>query len=225
MAQYDSADLLARTRADLQRPSIDEDATDTVLYGYLEEGQTYWVSQIAASWPEVMYGAPVLMTTSDSGRTYTVGPDIIGKMEVRNGQNGPQLLSGPDWADTTGFVQEGKVARMPRGVARNGLSLYARYVAVPGLLNASNQPVLMPAFLRLLLVARACALYCLRGGHRDPSPYFLKEQRLWQGDPSLPDDKGFAATLKQMYFLTGAGPVDAAGNPWLVQADYGVKRA
>ena len=224
MAQYDSADLLLRTRTDLQRPSVDEDATDTVLYGYLEEAQTYWVGQLAASWPEPMYGTAELMTTSDSGRTYTVVGTAIGKMEVRNGQNGPQLMSGPDWADMTGYVQEGKTIRMPRGVARNGLTLYARYVTMPGVLNSSNQPVLLPTFLRLLLPSRAAAYYCLRGGHRDPSPFFQKEQRLWQGDPSLPDDKGFAGLLKQQYFLTGAGPVDAAGSPWLVQQDFGARR-
>lgn len=227
MAQYDSADLLLRVRTDLQRPGVDEDATDTILYTYLEEAQTYWVGQIASFWPEVMYQTtPTLLTTSDGGKTYTAPVEVIGKMEVRLGLNGPLLLSGPDWAETTGYVQEGKIIRMPRGVARNPAGgLYARYVSVPGLLIPATQPVLKPEFLRLLLVARACAYYCLRGGHRDPAPYFLKEQKLWQGDPSLPDDKGFAGALKQMYFLTGAGPVDAAGNPWLVQQDFGVKRA
>lgn len=226
MAQFDSVDLLARVKQDLQRPSIDEDVTDTLLYVYLEEAQLYWMGQVSAHWPELNYGAPELMTTSDSGRTYTVAAAaIFGKMEVRNGQNGPPLLSGPDWADTTGFVQEGKTARMPRGVARPAMTFYARTVTVPGLLNAATAPVLLPTWLRLILVPRACAYYCLRGGHRDPAPYFQKEKLLWQGDPALPDDTGLVGMLKQMTFSSGAGPVDAAGNPWLVQQDYGVKRA
>lgn len=224
MAQYDSADLLSRLRVDLQRPGVDEDATDTILYQYLEEAQTYWASVIASHYPEALYGAAETMTTADSGKTYSVTGNVLGKMEVRLGANGPLLLPGPDWADSTGYVQEGSKIRMPRGIARTA-TFSARYAVIPGILNAATPPSLTPSFVRLLLVPRAAALFCLRGGHRDPTPYVAKEQRLWEGDPALPGDTGFRGMLARMYDNSGAGATDRAGNPWVAAPDFGVARA
>lgn len=214
MALYDSADLLARCKLDAQRPAIDELMSDTSWYIYLQEAQTYWVPQIATHFPEVMYGPPELMTTADGGQTYTVSGYPLGHMEIRASRNGVVLLPGPEWDESSAFTQEGQIIRIPAGRSRvfpNGP--YARYVKVPGLLDASNQPTLKPDFCRLLLVVRACYYYASRGGYRDPTPFEQKEQKLWSGDPNLAGDVGFLGALKAQYFGAGQAAVSQQADP------------
>lgn len=216
MAQYDSADLLARCKATAQRPATDEDMSDVQWYSFLEEAQTYWIGQLAVHVPEVMYGAPELMTTPDAGATYTVAGYPLGHLEIRSARNGYLLRPGPEWDEASDYTQEGQIIRIPGGRTRSfgTLGPYARYVPVPGVLNAGAAPVMKPAHMRLLLVARACYLYALRGGYRDPTPFLQLEQKLWAGDPNLLGDTGYLGQLKTQYFGSGMAAVAQNDNAW-----------
>lgn len=222
MAMYDSADLLSRVKVDAQRPATDEDVTDAIWYQFLEEAQTYWIGQFAVHAPEVMYGAPELMTTSDSGATYTVASYPLGHMEIRSSRSGPLLRPGPDWDPNSDYTPEGQIIRIPDGRRRTFTTgPYARYVAAPGLLSGAVAPVLKPAHMRLLLVPRACYYYALRGGHRDPTPFLQKEQKLWAGDPNLSGDTGFLGQLKTQVFGAGMAAAHGGDAPWYMSPDLG----
>jgi hypothetical protein len=208
LALYDSADLLAKTKALLKRPSTDEDLTDAQLYLWLGDAQTYWLGQIAVHCPELNWVSPELLTSSDSGATYTLASYPLGGVEIRSSRSGDLLIPGPDWGDTTDYVIEGQTVRIPHGRTRTfSAGPYARYVATPAALDGSTAPVMKPAYARLLLPARAAITYCLAGGYRDPAPYMAIEQRLWSGDPNMPGDTGILGQLKTQYFASGMAAV------------------
>lgn len=215
MAQYDSADLLARLRVALQRPSLDEAYTDDMLYSFLEEAQSYWMGQLAAHVPELNYSPPELLTTTDGGYTYQLGSEPLGgHIEVRNGRDGNLLFPSTDWGSGD-VVLEGQTLRIPGGRSRLFPSgIYARYIKAPGLLNASNPPVMKPTFCRLLLVPRAAILYCIRGEARNPAPYEMQELRLWAGDPRIPGDTGYLGQLKTQFLGAGVVAADWGDPAW-----------
>lgn len=180
MALYDSADLLARAQRLFNRPSTDEALGSTEWYAFLGEGQQRVVGLVAFHCPEAMYGAPTLLTTADSGATYTFGSDSatglniapIGHIELRESKTGAMIPPASEWDTTTlGFLFEADKIRWPGQKSRTfSDGPYARFVTMPGLLNASNAPTLKPAFARELLVFDACERAAVRVG-TDPTPY------------------------------------------------------
>lgn len=225
MAQYDSADLLARLKVFLLRPATDERIDDPTLYQFLEEAQTYWMGVLAQHAPEHNYGPPELMTTSDGGVTYTTTAVPLSNVEVLASVRGPPLFPGPYWGPGD-FTREGQIIRMCGGQARQfgGLGPYARYVATPGLLNAGTPPVLKPAHMRLLLIPRAAYIFSSQGGVLDPTYCLQAEQRLWSGDPNIAGDTGFLGALKTQDWNSGAAAVIGDPNQWYYNADFGVGR-
>lgn len=221
MAQYDSADLLARVKLMAKRPALDEDITDAQWYIYLEEAQTEWMALLAAHVPEFNYSAPELMTTPDLGETYTLAAEPLGgHLEIRASRDGVVLNSGPEWSENADYTPEGQIIRIPsrrRRIFSNGP--YARYVKAPGLLSAAVQPVLKPAWCRLLLIPRACFKWASAGGVRDPSYYDAIEQRMWAGDPDKAGDVGFLGTLKTQHFTSGMAAVASHDQPWYRNPD------
>ena len=222
MALYDSPDLLARTKRLAKRPTSDEDITDAQFYIYLQEAQTHWMAQLASLVPESNYGAPELLTTADNGYTYTLTSEPIGgHLELKASLTGTPLLPSTDWGSGD-FVMEGQTIRIPGGRTRTFTAgPYARYVKSPGLLDGSNPPVLKPAWCRLLLPPRACYLFALEGGVRDPNPYRALEQKLWAGDPDFAGDGGFLQALKTQYFGAGTQAVAGQSGYWWQNPDMG----
>lgn len=215
MAQYDSADLLARTRRALRLPSLDQPEVDVALYQALEEAQTHWMGILAAMVPELNYGPPELLTSSDGGFTYNLSSEPLGgHLELRSSRGGSVLLPSTDWG-AGDFVLEGGVLRIPNGRSRSfgATGPYARYVKAPGVLDATNPPVIKPAFIRLLLVLRAAAEYAMHSEGRNPQPFLDAEARLWGGDPRL-GSVGFRDTLKTQTFASGAQATTGDGGPW-----------
>lgn len=222
MAQYDSADLLARVKFMAKRPAQDEDVTDPQWYIYLQESQTEWMARLAAIAPEFNYSAPELMTTADLGETYTLAAEPLGgHMEIRATRNGVVLNAGPDWSENADYTAEGQIIRIPSKRRRTfGDGPYARYVKAPGLLDGTNPPVLKPAWCRLLLIPRACIKWASSGGVRDPSIFQDEEDRLWVGEPErgIP---GFLETLKTQHLTSGMASVATHDQPWYRNPDMG----
>lgn len=214
MANFDSADCLARVKADLNRPATDEALSDAQLYSYLTEAQQRVVTLIAANCPEAMYSAPTALTTADSGATYTFGTDVdsaqifaMGLVELRDGLKGRVILPGNDWDDTTErFIFDGTKIRWPGQRTRTfSTGLYARFITPPNVVSAASAPVLVPRFARILMVYDACA----RATRRLKQDYTMYEElfdRSWQTE-ILP------ALLKQ-YMAEGLRADGGASSLW-----------
>lgn len=205
---FDSADLLQRCKDKTKIPSPSEDMDDPSWYRLLTEAQIFWVKKMSATKPEVNYGPPVKMTSADGGYTYTFGADAdgrnitpLGHAEIRETRSGRLWIPSTDW-QTRDFVMEGDQIRLPNGknrVMTDGP--WARFVTDPvgSPIDGTHQPILKPISARILLVNRACILYALQGGKRDPSPYEAEENSNWDA---------IVEALATQFFLSGAQAVD-----------------
>lgn len=153
MASYDSASLLADFNNATSRPSVDE-VTDATKYRYLAQGQQNVIADIAARFPNALYGAPLALTTADN-KVFTFGTDSngyaltpMGKVMIyatlANVPDSP-LVEGRDYLD------EGTQIRIPNDTTYTG-TLYWRGITTPADISAGVQPVLLPPASRELIV-------------------------------------------------------------------------
>jgi len=179
MANFDSPDILSRIKALLNRPSTDEAITDAQYYVMAGDAQRRVVSLLAFHAPEAMYGAPTLLTTADSGATYTFGTDAdganispIGHIELRESKTGAMIPPASEWdISTLAYLFESDKIRWPGQKTRTFADgPYARFVTMPGLLNASTAPTLKPLYARELIVYDAAERAAVRVG-LDPTPF------------------------------------------------------
>jgi len=222
VANWDSADLLARCKRLAQRPSTDEDMADADWYAFLTEAQDDIVTMIATYDPSAVCNSPTALSTSDGGLTYTfpsasTAPPLI-LVELTNGKGGTPVTFGGYGTDYGEMVWEGNTLRAARNVARTFADgLYARWVTVGGTLDGSTAPTL-PLQFRKLLVPAAVERYARRGGYRDPAPYAEEFQRLWSGDPRKIGDYGLLGTLRRRQFQQHGG---SGGVWWIGSPDLG----
>lgn len=217
MAYLDNADLLLQTQTLLRRPSSDEELSSVQCYALLSQAQAHWQIQIASLFPEVMMGAPELLTTADAGLTYTLASEPIGAITILDGIDGSELRPGSYSDPSADYVPEGQTVRMTRHRARtfpNGL--YARYVAACGVIDGSTQPTLKPPRARQLLVPRAAIIFALSGGLRDPAPYAALESSLWNGSGN--GDHGILGLIGKQ---TSGYAVTPGVQPWWRSGDLG----
>lgn len=186
MATWDSADLLARVKRYINRPSSDELVTDAFVYALLTEAQTEVLAEIATLAPLSQMGAPVQLSTADSGVTYTFGTDANGHAifplacEVYGEVDGREMraCSWNSWGD---FVIEGDKIRMPGNRAQTFTAgPYARFVRADASISDSIEPILKPAPARILLVCKALLNYAAVGSLRDPKSWEEKYDRAWK---------------------------------------------
>lgn len=215
MAKYDSADLLARCIRNAQRPAGDAAQTPADWYAFLTEAQDEWFMHFASIVPETLYGDPVILTTTDNGLTYRFGTDAdgnpvfpMGHAEIRASPGGAVLIPTTDWGSSGDYVLEGDRIRWPNGTRRTFGSTgpVARFITPPGVIDDASQPVLKPAFARVLLVYRALAKWARRGGLRDPQPYLDQEAEAWLGAPEN-GVMGILGALRTQANFTGAAAV------------------
>ena len=195
---------------------------DADWYAFLTEAQVYWYAQFATFVPHVLMGAPTLMTSADSGVTYTFSSSVTPlAVEVYDKLNGFPLRPGAYWDAAADYVWESSKIRMTRSRARTFSSgPYARYITPPTVIDGSTAPTLLPDYTRILLVYRALIDWAERGGMR-PSEYWrAKEQDAWSGNPQL-GTLGFLGTLKYQNYLAGAASVAASNVGDLSTIDTG----
>ena len=214
MALYDSSDLLARCQRWLNRPASDLGMTDAHWYAFLTEAQSKWYNIIATRAPHVLYGAPELLTTADSGATYNFAssPFPGGAIEVRESRAGALLTVGAEFDDSVDFTFEGDKLRVPGGRRRTFSSgPYARYIAAPTVVAAATEPTLKPAAARMLMVYDACTRAAIRLGTHDPQQFREMEKIAAWGDPEVDGDVGLIGALRSQMFGGGQG----ADHWWL----------
>lgn len=229
MADWDSADLLARLKRTAAIPATTEYPTDAQAYQLLSEAQHYWMMEMATHVPESQYTAPRQLTSADGGVTYTFPnpwPGGSGTVEayaceIYDRIDGRRLTPGAFWQPERDYVFEGNLIRFAGNKAKtftNGP--YARYVAHAPEITASVQPVLRPNAARLLVILRAAAYHAARGGLRDPQPYYDAEARYFFGDPNL-GMAGLLAALKMGDLQGGMQAYGGSGEAWYHGMDLG----
>lgn len=212
MADWDTADLLARCRDEAQEPESGTQTTDAQWYRLLTQAQHTVYRLFAEHVPHALATAPVAMTSADGGATYTVPSDAfaLGYAEIRHGRTGPLLVPGADFSDVADFVWEGNQIRIPSGRTRTfGNGLYVKYIAPPGTINASTEPTLTPNWARILIVYDAVKEWAGQGDTRDPSRWAQKYREAAYGDGI---SGGILAALKGQLVNLGA---DAAQSPMM----------
>jgi hypothetical protein len=209
-----SAGLLAYCKFMGRRPDLDHEVDDEEWYSLLTLGQEHWYQTFAVVFPHVLYGAPQKLVTADGGETYTFPSDVwpMGGVEIRASRSGELLTPTVEWGDGGDFVHEGARIRIPSGKTRTFADgPYARYIVPPGVIDASTQPTLTPAFARVLIGQKALADWAHRGaGQRDPTYFEALMQKTWEGNPRIAGNAGILAAIQMQYFggvdvLPGAG--------------------
>ena len=227
MAQFDTADLLARCKVLAQRPSTDQQQTDANWYQMLSEAQDKWFGQFALHCPWVIMTAPTLLTSTDSNETYTFGTDTDSvnlvplSVVVYAKKDGRPLRPGTYWDSAADYVWEGDKIRFARGKTKAfSDGPYARFITPPDDIAALVEPTLKPKRARVLLVYHAVALWATRGGIRDPQPFFDLEERAWVGRPEI-GDYGLLGQLKMQNPFQGVEAFGAQGMGILEGVDDG----
>ena len=210
-----SAGLLSQLIETLQLPPVRESPTDAQLYTLLSNAQRKMITLLAVHVPQTQVAASELLTTTDSGETYTLTYYPLGQVEIRHGRAGPVLIPGADWNDWADFVIEGQTIRTPGGRTKTWANgLYARYVRAPDVISATVDPVIQPPYAGLAIVYEAAAEFAMQGGLRDPAPYQLLLQRFLLGDPNTPGHLGLIDSLKVQYFGQGGVTGDDSATWW-----------
>ena len=218
MATWDAADLLARCQRESGVPSTTAFPADGDWYAWLTEAQALAYDHFAAQVPWVLMGAPVTLTTADSGATYTFASSIVPLAVEIYDANYRLLKNGAFWDRSADYVWEGNKIRFPRAISKPA-TYNARFVSPPDEISASTEPTLVPAHHRRLLVYLACALWASRGDMRDPRPYYELYQRAWLGNPQI-GDVGVLGALKMQNPFLGAAAYGGVSN-WNAGIDTG----
>ncbi len=204
MADWDVADMLVRAKLMRRRPTTDAATTAAQWYLLFTMAEAHWKPIIALHHPNAMYGAPVAMTSSDN-KVWTI-PSVNSMplaLIVLRTETGEPLKMGPYWDPGSDYVMEGATIRITRG-RELSTTPYARVVAGPTTIDASNDSTILPEQLRLLVIYHACALDAARGGMDDPSFYEVMESKAAFGDAQIPGDVGLLGALKASNVLSGA---------------------
>lgn len=206
MPTWDASDVLARVKLMAARPTNDEEMSDADWFTLATEAEREWVGIMASQYPYLMLGAPVLMSSEDSGLTYHLTSSATPlAIQIFDAKNGALLRPGAYWDSDAGYVWEGERIRFPRNATRTFADgPYARYVAQPATaLSALATMTLKPDYARILVVYRTLAKWASIGGLRDPTIWEHRERKAWIGDPAT-GDAGILGTLKMQNPFYGA---------------------
>jgi hypothetical protein len=197
MAGWESADLYDKFLLYLGRGNggtmdADELWTSTRVYSFLADAQETVYSDCAPIAPAAFVSAPVQLTTSDGGVTYTFpnGAYPFGGVEIYAQESGGRTLYATSYNVWGGdFVIEGATIRTPGNRTRTYASgPWARYAGMPSRISAAVEPSLQPEQARELILFRALADAAdVSNGMMDNAPwvsrYMNARQRwltLWQ---------------------------------------------
>ncbi len=223
MALFDSADLLSRFVRKSGVPATRSFPTSTDIYAWLTDANIKWHNAIAQHAPYSQYGGLVLLTTADSGETYTFPAGVypIGSIEVyEKPVQGRLLIPGAFWDTNADYTNEGNKIRIPAGKSKTfSDGPYARYMPDAAEISAAIEPVLQPTSVNALLVATACAYWAARGGMKDPKPFLQEAQDLWVGDERT--EFGILGMLKTQHAFQGLESFAQGGSTLLGSVDSG----
>lgn len=207
MADWDSADLLARVKRFAATPPVDEDMQDVDWYALLTAAEAHWLPQFATHFPWLLCTAPTLMLTADGGQTYTFPAGVTPlAVQLFDALGGRLMRPSSYWDKSGDYVFEGARIRFPANDTRSfpDGAPYARYVLPPGAIDGATESQLQPAYARELLVFRALVEWATRPNSlSDPDRWEAREGKLWAGEPAK-GNGGILLALKQQNPFYGA---------------------
>lgn len=166
MTAWDTADLLSRFNRRAGRATTDA-ITNPTKYQILSEAQEAVFAEIAARYPQALFGAPATLTTSDQ-QVYTFGNDDDGNPLAPMGAaiyRALRDIPGNPLRRDVDYQDEGTQIRWPNN--RTGpATLYWQGVKNPEQLAADVEPVLRPAPARVLILIKAIQIYGGDGNRR-----------------------------------------------------------
>lgn len=183
---WSSPDLVRRCKQYARRPATDASVTDDMWYDWLTEAQAEVFQDVFSRYPQLQTSAPVLLTSSDGGYTYTFGTDIDGDPRYPMGftQVFPNRQSIPDSPLVPGvdFEIEGYVLRIPGNRPRTWANgPYARFVTMPDqAVTIDLNPLLYPKEARMLMVWKALESWASRPGSGADPAYYLSKYQEWR---------------------------------------------
>lgn len=215
-AEDNSAELLRRMRLVTRRPENDRDLTNERAYTFLTDAQNELVFNLSAHIPDILKGTPILLTSEDGGETYDFPNEPLGHIEIYPAPYTDPLVEGPLWSLHADYTREGsKKIRMSQGRPRtfaNGP--WARYIVMPGVIDATRNPTIQPNVIRRVLPWKAAELWAESGNQYDPTPYRNRAQKMLWGDPESPGDLGIIPAYKLQHMSSGAVATPGLGLWW-----------
>lgn len=200
MATWDQADMLAKLKLELKRPTNDASlGTDDQLYALLSEGLAY--TQALLSQHGLQQNATWEQASTVDTKVYTIAYEPVGPFNCYDGQDSTiPLIVGPEDVAQTDLVWQGLTLLVPRNQLRvfaNGLWVF--YTREAPAITASIAPALMPTRARKIAVLHAAREWLDRGGYREEvvNAYTVKMSRVLFGDPSIPGDVGIVTSRKR----------------------------
>ena len=181
---WQNTDLLIRFNRMAGRPPADA-IGDPVKYLALADAQDAVITKISGIVGRAMYGAPTLMTTADSGLTWTFGTDGNGYPLVPLAAHVYLSLSAiPSypWNPGQDYLDEGSTIRMPNNTPYTG-TLYWQGITPPQQISASVQPILNPPAARILICIKAVQTFA-EEAIRNPS---LVDEMQMRWDREFPE--------------------------------------
>ena len=165
VTQFTTADLITRIRRVLPQPGNLDFPSTNDLYAFLMEAENETKRDLLGPCPWLVLQAPTLMTTADSGLTWTFGSDADGNAIAPFGEYAlyRRLTDIPDFPLERGVDYQDELIRirMPAGRADpisypDGAPYF--YGNIPTLfIDATHDPTLPPIDARILLVWKAAA--------------------------------------------------------------------
>lgn len=219
MAGWDSADLLDRFQMYLGRGTggamdADELWTTARCYTWLADAQEAVYADLAPVAPHAFVSAPVQLSTSDGGVTYTFGSAYpFGHVEVYAQESGGRPLYATTYGITGGdFVIEGDTLRTPGNRTRTYVSgPWARFTGFPARMSASVEPSLAPDAARELILFKALeAAADVSNGTMDNAPWiekYAQAKRRW------------TVVWQTQFQSAGNAAYPAGSSPWWLGLD------
>lgn len=230
MALYDASDLQTRAARLLNRPDPDEAFTSSVAndiwFQYLGDAQTDINERIAVNCPDVAYGPPTRLTTSDGGLTYVFGNDAdgnpivpMGQIELRASPTGVYLLPGNDWDATTYvYLLDSNSSRVPvirfpgqrTRTFSNGP--WARFMVPTLQITTTASVVTLKPFTARRLIPIRAAIYGAQRLDQDTTKLDAMYEDAWGQ---------WLFTMKTQQYGQGLRAFSGPGAPWWQGPDLG----
>lgn len=215
-----TSEAIDRVKELLNRPSDDDLFTDPGDYHTaLTRSQQFWYRQVASHYPDLLKqdhsSNPI--STSDDGRTYQLGGDHLGEMEVWTPPGPPTgrvILPAVPEANRQGFYVDGTDLKL---VLKRDYDpgIYVRWVPADAPdIDGGTNPALPVYFDDALTYQAAYYMASKPGFLGDPQFYRQSAIKEWEGDPDSVSDAGILGTLSRQSAHGGFLSIGDHGGAW-----------
>lgn len=183
MAELDVAAAITHAKRILRLPDVSEYPADADFYAYFRDAENRVKHDIGMAVPNLLWGAPTLMTSTDSGYTYGFGTDAGSNAILPLGHVAvyPDKASIPFYPLESGidFVFEGTKIRFTQYSPQTfSDGPYAQFITPTYVIDGSSNAFTLPFQLRMLAIYDACVKVASSGAVQDDARY----ERMYQDE-------------------------------------------